>query len=239
MGKHMVVSVVARWSRIAVLVSITTVLTASMAFSQSLADFKQAASKKGVNAIPFSDLRKEASSIAGEVDYAKPKATKYKYDTMERQKTNVLKEIKSIKEEIEETKDEIDDMKSKYDDVDVSSLERDLDKLEDELEKKEDKIEDMNDDIEDAIEAWKRLAAARGGLREAFDDALDELKSARSSPKRYLGSDASDDDIDDFEDYVDDIISHIKSRIDDHKVQEDGADGRVKDFSSLLKKNSV
>lgn len=204
--------------------------------AQDLEDFKRAASSSGVSAIPFESIRREAASIAKEVDYAKSNA-RYSYDDLKRTKTNLLKDRKLKEEAIEKEKKFVEDLKAKSDSY-SSSIEDDLKDLKEELEDINEQIDETNEEIEEAIEAAKRLWNARGGLREVFEDAEDEVSRAKSNPKNYLGSDASDDDIDTLKDYLDDIEDEMESGKRVHKEQEDGVKNTEKNLRALLAKTS-
>ena len=69
-------------------------------FSQNLDDFRTAASANGVNLIPFSDLRKDATPIADDVQRRKEETQAFNYDLFASQKNNMLKEIKKNNDDI-------------------------------------------------------------------------------------------------------------------------------------------
>ena len=52
-----------------------------------------------------------------------------------------------------------------------------------------------------------------------------------------MGRDASDEDIDELERYIDIIDYEIRAEIKEHKVQEEGAKDRVEDYLELLNMN--
>ena len=97
----------------------------------------------------------------------------------------------------------------------------------------------MNRELEDGAEAWKRLWNARGGLRELFDDALDEVKSAMSNPKKYLGSDATDEDIKKLKRYCDIIEDEIELGKRTHAEQEKGGKETEKKFRNLIRMTRI
>lgn len=205
---------------------------------QTLDDFRTAAAGDGVDVIPFPGLRSTAVSIANEVDREKNEASRYDFSLLERQKNNLLKAIQTTEEEIEAKQEEIEDFREAHPGGSVAPFEDDLEKLKDALSDQQAEVEDMNGDVlEPAIEAWRRLADARGGLREAFEDVLDELDSARSSPERYLGSEPSTEDVDDLKRYIDIIEDEIEVHADAHREQEDGAKGTAEKFWALLSKS--
>jgi hypothetical protein len=206
--------------------------------AQNLDAFRSAAAAKGVDVIPFPDLKSTATPIAAEVERAKTEATKYDFSLLERQKNNLFAEIKKTQEEIEKQTAEIEQFKRDHPDGDVSTLEDDLEELEETLAEHREGIEDMNDDtLEDAAEAWKRLWNARGGLREVFDDVLDELDEARSSPDDYLGDSPSAEDVDKLERYIDVIEDEIEIQAKTHLEQENGAKDTEQKFRTLLARN--
>jgi chromosome segregation ATPase len=203
-------------------------------FSQNLDDFRTAAAADGVNLIPFPDLRKDATSIADEVQRRKDEAKNYDYDLFLSQKTNALKEIKKRNDEISSISKEIDDFKSKHPDGNTSSFQDEIDKRKKEISDFNDKIKDMNNNMAKASDTYDRLSNARAGLREYFQKALDQLPDVTSNPTKYLGSSPSNEDLEKLKQYVRVIDDQIESGIKAHKEQEDGAKKRKVDFDNLI-----
>ena len=224
--------------RLSVAVGLCVLAGGTVATAQDLDDFRRAAAADGVEVIPFEGLRREAASIAKEVERAKT-ASRWKFGTFEKQKNNLLKEKAKKQEEIEDKQEEIEDLKDKHEDVDVSSLESDLKDLNDDLEDIDDKIEDLNKELEEGAKAWERLWNARGGLRELFDDAMDDVKRAQSNPKKYLGDDASDEDLKKLKTYLEVIEDEIELGEETHKDQEEGAKKTEEKFRDLIRKTEV
>jgi chromosome segregation ATPase len=204
-----------------------------------LDDFRTAAANgRGVDLIPYKNLRQEATSIADEVNRSKT-ATKWKYTTFERQKDNLLEKKEEKEEEVEEQKEEIEDLKDKDKDFNTSSQEKDLEKLEDELEDIVETLNKMNKNLEEGAEAWKRLWNARGGLRETFDDVLKELKNTKSKMESYFDEDTSDSDKKIFEKSIYVIEGMIEDEKKEHGEQEKGAKDTEEDFRELIKKTTA
>jgi chromosome segregation ATPase len=204
-------------------------------FSQSLDDFRTAASSNGVNLIPFPDLRKDATSVADEVQRRKDDAKSYDYDLLASQKNNMLKEIKKDNDDIASITKEIEDFKSKHPDGNTSSFDGEIDKKKKDISGYNDKIKDMNDKLGKAVEVYDRLYNARAGLREYFQKALDQLSDVKSNPDKYLGSSPTDEDRKKLQEYVRVIEDQIQSSIKTHQDQEDGAKKRKADFENLIK----
>jgi len=225
--------------KIIVLLYLCFILAPSISFSQTLDDFRTAASSDGVNLIPFSDLRKDAVSIADDVQRRKDEAKSFDYEVFESQKNNVLKEIKKKNDEMEGLKKDIDDLKRKYTEVSVACLQDDIEKRKKVVSDNNDKIKDMNDKMSKAVEVFDRLYNARAGLREYFEKAISQLSDVRSNPNKYLGDNPSDDDKRKLEDYLKVIEDQIQSRIKEHKEQEDGAKKRKADYESLIARTEI
>ena len=204
-------------------------------FSQNLDDFRTAASSNGVNLIPFTDLRKDATSIADDVQRRKDEAKSYDYDLFASQKNNMLKEIKKNNDDIASITKEIEAFKSKHPDGNTSSFEEEINKEKKDISQYNDKIKDLNDKMGKAVEAYDRLYNARAGLREYFQKALDQLSDVKSNPDKYLGSSPTDDDRKKLQDYVSVIQDQIQSNMKTHQDQEDGAKKRKADFENLIK----
>src|SRR4030095_12387278 len=204
-------------------------------FSQNLDDFRTAASNNGVNLIPFPDLRKDATSIADDVQRRKDETQSYNYDQFLSQKNNMLKEIKKNNDDIASITKEIEDFKRKHPDGNTCSFEAEIDKEKKDISQYDDKIKDMNDKMGKAVEAYDRLYNARAGLREYFQKALNQLSDVKSNPDKYLGSSPTDDDRKKLQDYVKVIEDQIQSNMKTHQDQEDGAKKRKADFENLIK----
>jgi hypothetical protein len=206
----------------------------SALFSQSLDDFKTAASSNGVNLIPFPDLRRDATSIADEVQRRKDDTKSYDYDLLSSQKNNMLKEIKKNNDDIASINKEIEDFKRKHPDGNTSSFDEEINKEKKDIDQYNGKIKDLNDKMGKAVDVYDRLYNARAGLREYFQKALDQLSDAKSNPDKYLGSSPTDDDRKKLQDYVGVIQDQIQSNMKTHQDQEDGAKKRKADFENLI-----
>ena len=203
--------------------------------SYTLDDFRTAAAADGVNVIPFYDLRRDATSIADEVQRRKEDA-KYDSSTFEKQKDGMLEEIKKNKEKINDIRKQIEDFKSQNPDGSVNTFEDDIKKCEREIEEYNGKIGDLNNEMARAVDAFERLYNARAGLREYFDKAKDQLRDVRSDPARYLGGSPSDDDLKKLQEYLRVIEGEIEDAEVNHKEQEDGAKKQMEKFRELIRK---
>ena len=211
-----------------------------MADSITLDELSRAASaNKSVELIPFKSIYSEASSIAREVEDRKAAAVRWDYDTFEKQRNNLLKDKAAKQSEIDDIQKFVDDFKSRHKECDVSSFENDKNKRRDDIKEFDAKIEKMNGELEKAAEDWKRFWNARGGLREKFDDALDEAKKGESNSGDYIGSSASDDDKQKAKGYFSTIISKIESEEKEHLTQEEGAKATEARFRELIKKTTL
>jgi chromosome segregation ATPase len=206
----------------------------SFLYCQNLNDFKTAASADGVNLIPFSDLRQEATSIADEVQRRKEDVKAFDYETFEKQKNNMLLEIKKKNKEIDDLKKFLDGLKANVPDVSTACFQGDMDTRKKAIDDNNSKIKDLNDKMKNAVDIFGRLYNARAGLREYFEKALSQLSDAKSNPNRILGDSPSDDDKRSLEDYINKIQDQIQSRVKEHKEQEDGARKRQADYQSLI-----
>ena len=203
----------------------------------TLDDFRHAAAAgHGVDVIPFPDLRKQAISVASEVDRCKTATARWNYDTYEKQKDNLLKEKAAKEDAIEVAKKEIEELKRRFTEVSVASEEKYQKERESDLKGIDDAINKKNSELGEAAEEWKRLWNARGGLRELCKDAVDEVSKAKSSPEKYLGSSPTDADKEIFQKSIYVIEGMIKEEEEEHKKQEEGAKGTEEKFRELIKK---
>lgn len=205
----------------------------------TVADFEKALSNSGVNLIPFANLRREAASIAGEVDRCKSAVSGWSYSNWKPKKDALLKKKAEKERQVASKEKDIAALKSKFKTVDVSREERELATYKRELSDISEDIDDLNDQLEDGAEVWERLWNARGGLREKFDDVKDELDRAKSNPKSYIGSSASDADVAKVRSAVDKIKSKIESEEDGHEKAETDAQNAEENFRELIEKSSL
>lgn len=187
--------------------------------SMRLDDFRTAANGRGVELIPFSDLRTEATSIADDIQRRKSEAENY--SVLGPQKGNILKEIKKYKDKIQREKKFMEDFKRDYPDADLSTFDSEISKDQTKMDEQNNKLREKNDQLAQAVDNTDRLLNLRGGLREWFSKALDKLSDVRSNPESYLGSGLSDDDKSNLQSYINDIESKIKSEQPGHQQAED------------------
>lgn len=209
----------------------------SLLHSQNLDDFKTAASGDGVHLIPFSELRKEAFSIADDVQDRKEEVQSFHYDVAEKEKDNLLKEIKKKNDEIKEIKDLMEELTKKG--IDMNSYKADIEKREKEIEVVNGKVKDMNEKLEKAAETFGRLYDLRAVLREYFEKTVRQLSDAKSNPERHLGSSPSDEDKKKLEEYIRTIEDKIQAGVREHKVQEDAAKETKEKYEKLIKKTEL
>jgi septal ring factor EnvC (AmiA/AmiB activator) len=208
-------------------------------YAQNLDDFRSAAAADGVKLIPFPDLRSDASSLADDVQKRKDDVKSLDYDVFAKQKDNILTEIKKKKEEIDGIRKEIDDFKKKFAEVSTSCMEDGIKTKEQAIADNNKKLDELNAKLKDAATAFDNLNIARAKLREQFDKVLSELSNAKSSSGKYIGESPSDEDKSKFENYLSVIADQIKSQIEEHKKQEDGAKNTKDKFDQLIRKTEL
>lgn len=211
----------------------------SSLYAQNLDDFRSAAAADGVKLIPFPDLRSSASSLADDVQRRKDDVKSLDYDLFVSQKDNILKDSKKRKDEMDGIRKEIDNLKKQFTEVSVTCLEEDIKKREQTVADNNKKLDELNSKLKDAATAFDNLNNARAKLREQFDKVLNELSNAKSSSSKYLGDSPSDEDKSKFENYLSVIADQIKSQIDEHKKQEDGARNTKDKYDQLIKKTEL
>lgn len=222
------------------IVCLTIVLFLSSSLcAQNLDDFRSAAAADGVKLIPFPDLRSTASSLADDVQKRKDDVKSLDYDVFASQKDNILKDIKKKKDEIESIRKEIDNFKKQIPDMSTDCFEKDIKTREQAISDNNKKLDDLNSKLKDAATAFDNLSTARAKLREQFDKVLSELSNAKSSFSKYIGETPSDDDKSKFENYISVIDDQIKSQIEEHKNQEDGARNTKDKYDQLIRKTEL
>ena len=158
-----------------------------------------------------------------------------KYSIFYSQKNNVLKEIKKENEDIEKIKKEIDDFKSDHPDGNVSPFEEEIEKAKKEIAENNEKIKAMNEQMEKAADSCERLYHARAGLREYFEEALNQVSEARSNPDKYLGANPTDEERSKLKEAAERIEDKIKQEAAFHKDQEEGAKGTTEKLKELIR----
>jgi hypothetical protein len=89
------------------------IIIASKSYCQTLDDFRQAAgnSRGGTDFIPYSSLRSDAESVSREVNYRKEQAQSCRADIWEKEKDNLLEDIK--KNNSQDSKDKLEKLNKK------------------------------------------------------------------------------------------------------------------------------
>lgn len=216
-------------------------MISSASLAQNLDDFKNAAKAasdgKGIESVPFSDLRRDAGSIQKDIDSWKEKTATYKtWKEYERQKTNAYKNIKHENNLIKLQEDYISDLKSRG--VDASVFEKELEEDRSKAKVFEEDLAKVNKEITEAADAWDRLQRLRGGMRETMDDVRDKLSSARSSPEPYLGSSPTDEDRKTLTESIETIQRYIEDEAKTHATAEQEAGNAMENLKKVLSKSS-
>jgi len=189
--------------------------------SCTLDDLKTAASNEGVNLIPFSDLRREAVSIADDIARRKEEV-ETKGNVLISQKNSKLWDIKQLKEKIEKEKKE------------TYQREDDIKEWEEEIEDLDDKVKDINSQLDTVLDSARRLYDLRVSLREWFEKAKSLLSDLKSNPGRALGSSPSDEDKKTLEEYANKIIDKIERGESGHKEEEEQVKRRTEKLKEAL-----
>lgn len=208
-------------------------------YAQNLDDFRSAAAADGVKLIPFPDLRSTASSLADDVQRKKDDVKSLDYDLFVSQKDNILKDNKKRKDEIDRIRKEIEEFKKQIPDISFGCFEDDIKKRDQAIADNNKKLDELNSKLKDASTAFDNLGTARAKLREQFDKVLNELSNAKSSSGKYIGDSPSSEDKDKYENYLSVIADQIKSQIEEHKKQEDGARNTKDKYDQLIKKTEL
>lgn len=180
--------------------------------SCTLDDLRAAAggSTLGVNLIPFSSLRGDATTAAAEVARRKSEA-EIDTNTLKNQKESKLYDIKQLKEKIA-NEERVEETLRRKDDIEDWN---------EEIEENDATIREINEKMTKGLEALDKLAEARAKLRDYFDQAKSQLSDLRSNPARALGSDPSDEDKKKFEEYIRVILGEIEDEEKGHRQAED------------------
>jgi chromosome segregation ATPase len=199
-------------------------------------DIKSAASMRGVNSIPFPELRSKAAAIAGEVDRSK-EAMNINTNTLKNQLDNLVKQCDNVRAKMAEKEKEIGALKQKYKEVNVSSQESDIRSLRTDLVRAQTAVADFDTQkVMPAIEQCRRLSNARGALREMFDDALAGLREIENSPERVFGRPPSDSERQQLLAYIHTIRVGFESEEGQHRWQEDQAKKKEAELRGLFSK---
>ncbi len=208
------------------------ILLPAVSFSQTLEDFRTAAGyTKGVETIPFKDLRIEATSIASEVQRYKAVVMRQKKASLfESEKDNLLEAIKKATASIKKE----EDLAKKHN---VPVNERQIKEPREVLALNTAKVKKMNQEIENAIDAFDRYNNARAALRDKFDEALKGLSDAAAHPAKYLGKAPTAGDKTHLTEYIKTIVRNINAEKETHLDQETGAGNTAEKLQETLNRS--
>lgn len=194
------------------------ILSSFLAQSQTLSDFRSAASKSKMAVIPYKPLVKKIAEAQKKKGVAFRAIAGYRIGELTSTKKNKLQAIKDKKEAIKEAEDELKD----YDgdsSSEKSKLSSEVKKLEDELEDLDDELSTLNTKIKTGGEKWEALYNARMEVKSKYIDVKNALQKSLSSPSNHLGSKPSSSDREAYDQYEDDVrelkslIAKIKSKM--------------------------
>lgn len=200
--------------------------------SCTLDDLRAAAggSDLGVNLIPFSDLRRDATSASEEVKRRKSEA-EIDTNTLKSQKEARFYDIKQLRDKIA-SEERVEETLRRKDDIE---------KWKKEIEDHSAKVREINEKLTKGLEALEKLADARAKLREYFDRAKSQLSDLKSNPERALGSKPSEEDKQKVEEYegnkkkLEEYIRVIVGEIEDEEKGHRQAEDELKTSREKLK----
>jgi CCR4-NOT transcriptional regulation complex NOT5 subunit len=216
--------------------SISAVSTA-----QDLAKFKYCASAEGVECIPFSAEKTAAESAENSKKSAESEAkTKFGVKALTDNLASAKKKLADEQKILVAAEKALVDAK-KYHPAVIATEEKAVKASQDKIEDLEAAVEDVYTEIEYGVNHWKQLAIARGKVRIAFDNAIDELNEALNDPEDYIGkkpTDAEDlkkwnADLVLLKGYINEIKSNIEAEKKGHLEQEEGANNAATNLSNL------
>ena len=179
------------------------------AFGQSsLTDFEFRAYQKGSQCIPYEKFRYWVIDLDKEKNEKKEIVTrKYDYDSLSKQKNNLIKEFNESEKDIKIKVKEIDDWKKENPLRDAKSLEDELADNKSRQRKIENKIDSLNQVIESGVNAWKELADAPEKILNRYEQI--DAKLAGETPENVLGDTYTSDQ----ESRLNRAISRIRDEI--------------------------
>lgn len=198
-------------------------------YGQTLDDFEDASEKKGAGLIPFSDMRREANSLEGEVTQRHKESAGLGPDDLGKAKNKILKARKYSQANLKSNQASFD-KHAAGSSSSFNPYEDDVEKYEKEIVQQNKDLVKINNKIDDGIEAQRRLWNARGGLRDHFKDVIYKLKSWKSDPRKCLGDVPSSSDVDAtkkykadvdlYKRYIDKCITGIEKGVTNHLKEE-------------------
>jgi len=162
--------------------------TAGDVDQDTLEQFKNASEKRGCNAIPYSDLKRDCKSKQQEKD---SECKGYSCDP---------KAAKKLKTEVNKTAKAIDDFEDTDQDENTYSKE-----FRKKLSRIEDEFEEMQDEAKSRLKKGEACLEARENVQEVFEDVTNKLKSDKS---KY-----NNEELDDF---IDKLIKHFDEEAKSH-----------------------
>lgn len=207
------------------------------AFGQpSLTDFEFRAHLKGYQCIPYEKFRYWVIDLDKEKNEKQEIVTrKYNYDSLSKQKNNLIKEYNEKEKGYKSKLKEIDDWKKENPLGDVKPLKDELADYKSRQSEIENKIDSLNQIIEYGVNAWKELADVLKEILTRYEQI--DVKLAGETPKNVLGDSYTSEE----ESKLNMAISRIR---DENKIiekaegaQENEAKKIQQDMYDLLKQN--
>ncbi len=188
--------------------------------SYSLDDIKRASESNGADLIVFSDLRSKAADARKEIDARKDAIEKIQKSTQEikKPKKKALSALTVASLALEGEKKLLATITSGGEAY-TKPIDDAIKEYQEQFDKATAEIEGYNNQLDELIKVVDELVEYRNKERDAYKDAKSQYNDLKSNPERALGSNPSDEDKNQLEQYVNSIMGKIESEEDGHENQ--------------------
>jgi hypothetical protein len=217
--------------------SVLFLLISPRIFCQKLDDFKQAATERGVESIPFSSLKSDARDIQGDINSCKSTLASFEdWATYDRKKRKDYTAIRLENDIVKKRQDYIKSLKEKN--VDASEFEKELETNFKTIKDYNDDIAAINYQISKAIDAWDIMIRLRAKIAVKYKDVLEALSNAKSSPNQFLGDNPTEEDRNKLLEYIETIQKTIEAGRIGHATEETEAVSAKNNMKEVLERSS-
>jgi chromosome segregation ATPase len=189
--------------------------------SYSLDDIKRASESNGADLIVFSDLRSKAADARKEIDARKDAIERIQKSTQEikKPKKKALSALTVASLALEDEKKLLATITSGGGEVYTKPIDDAIKEYQEQFDKATAEIEGYNKQLDELIKVVDELVEYRNRERDAYKDAKSQYNDLKSNPERALGSNPSDEDKEQLEQYVDSIMGKMEAEEDGHEDQ--------------------
>lgn len=186
----------------------------------NLDDIKRASESTGADLIVFSDLHSKAAEARKQIEDRRDDRRKIEDSTkdIKKPKKKALSELTALTLALAKEKEVLEIIKSAESSF-TAPIDEAISKLEGRISKVNSDIERYNEALDNLIKIAEDLIKYRSDERDAYKDAKSKYSDLKSDPEEALGSNPSDENKEQLEEYINNIVSKIESEESGHETQ--------------------